>query len=1000
MKRYLPLALVALFIFACEKNPEEDKAQTKDYSVSGLVEKGPFVSGSTLNLQPLNEAFTPVGTNFHTDITDNDGSFNLGKISLDTPYATLSANGYFFNEVTGELSKGTLSLNAIVDLSNKSTVNVNLLTHLKYYRIQHLLSEGKSFKDADKQAQEELLTAFGLQAFNSGDVSQYSITAGTDQAAALIAISSLVLVNRTEAQLTEYLSNLSKEFGDNGVFSSGIKAKIAADMVALDSKLDLIKDNIVRRYQDLGKNVTVKELYSYFDWDGDGVADYASRPSFEVLSQRRTTSGRVMTFTTNRDWNVAGKPDWVTIEPSSGKASSQPQTISIKGSSPDLEAIGNRFTYSVSYGNDEKEIEFTYYPARNHSDKRLLLLYSAGFNSLSAYLKDDIESLCGGYVPSSDANDDVLLVFSRLSASGNDFSTPTKPVLFKVYENDEGEIIRETLKEWSESTVASSKETMQSVFSYISEHFPDYGYGMVFSSHGSGWLPAGYYANPQEFGDDYATSTSGFNVSTKSIGQDRGSDGSTTEMELKEFVEGLTVHLNYLVFDVVYMAGIEVVYELRNKCDYIAASATEILADGLNYDLLSYRILCSEQSDLKGVCEDYYSYYAKQSGQMQSATISLVDCSKLSYLESVCHRIFESNGPAFNIASENGIQSFNRMPQRPFFYDMADVFRAALGESSTDYSEVSAAILDCVIYRESTPAFMGKAISTFCGLSMFIPSLGRDYIKNYYNTNISWCKDTEYMDAQDPMHNPQYLIIQYGVNTKSSITIEDAMTSNPFVEGVEVSVNGETYALERLDVYGGAIGVKVPKAEQYIVSYPAGKIVSDGHVARVTTTIESNQTAEPEMYFYGALAPYGGIEVGNPSPVQMQPCLAAMRFTPAEGITDIEIGPAAENEYFVGTASFVPNENDKYLFSDLNPNIEFKSDACRFITVNNDCKTDSFYIVTFPQTLSQGLKVKYTVVQKDPSTGAIIASVVNEKTTTQLSQLRAGTIIAMTLPNH
>ena len=102
MKRYLPLALVALFIFACEKNPEEDKAQTKDYSVSGLVEKGPFVSGSTLNLQPLNEAFTPVGTNFHTDITDNDGSFNLGKISLDTPYATLSANGYFFNEVTGE----------------------------------------------------------------------------------------------------------------------------------------------------------------------------------------------------------------------------------------------------------------------------------------------------------------------------------------------------------------------------------------------------------------------------------------------------------------------------------------------------------------------------------------------------------------------------------------------------------------------------------------------------------------------------------------------------------------------------------------------------------------------------------------------------------------------------------------------------------------------------------------------------------------------------------
>lgn len=999
MKRILFLAM-ALALVACEKNPEEVTTQTKDYSVSGLVEKGPFVSGSTLNLQPLSEEFTPVGTNFHTDITDNDGSFNLGKISLEAPYATLSANGYFFNEVTGELSKGTLSLNAIVDLSNKSTVNVNLLTHLKYYRIQHLLGEGKSFKDADKQAQEELFTAFGLQAFNSGDVSQYSITAGTDQAAALIAISSLVLVNRTEAQLTEYLSNLSKEFGDNGVFSSGTKDKIAADMTALDSKLDLIQDNIVKRYQDLGKNVTVKELYSYFDWDGDGVADYASRPSFEVLGQKRTTSGRVLTFTTNQDWNVAEKPDWVTIEPSTGKASSQPQTITIEGINPDLEAIGNSFTFSVTYGNDVKDIEFTYYPSKNHNGKRLMLLYSAGFNSLSGYLKDDIESLCGGYVPSSDAEDDVLLVFRRLPASGIDFSTPTKPVLFKVYENDEGEIVRETLKEWSESTVASSKETMQSVFSYISEHFADYSYGMIFSSHGSGWLPAGYYANPQEFGDDYATSTGGFNVSTKSIGQDRGSDGSSIEMELKEFAEGITAHLDYLVFDAEYMAGIEVAYELRNKCDYFAASATEILAEGLNYDLLSYRLLCSEQADIKGVCEDYYSYYAKQSGQMQSATITLVDCSKLSYLESVCHRIFESNGPAFNIASENGIQSFNRMSQRPFFYDMADVFRAALGESSTDYSDVSAAIADCIVYKANTPAFMGKAISTFCGLSMFIPSLGRDYIKNYYNTNISWCRNTEYMDAQDPMHNPQYLILKYGAETKSSYTISDLLTENPFVVGEEVSVNGDTYVLESFDEYNGAVGIKVPKAESYIVSYPAGKVTGAGHVARVRTTIEADQTNEQGLYFYGALAPYESFEVQNPGVVTMKPCVVVLRIKPNENITDFEIGPAAENEYFAGTASFVPNESDKYFFSDLNPEIEFESGLSRMIRVHNDCKTDYRYIVTFPQTLSQGLKLRYTIVQKDPDTGDVIATTVNEKTSSQISQLNAGTVIAMSLPNN
>ena len=1000
MKKYILIALSALTLAACEKNPEEETAKTKDYQVSGLVEKGPFVSGSTINLQPLGNDYAPVGTQFHTEITDNEGSFNLGKVSLTAPYATLTANGYFFNEVVGELSKGTLSLNAIVDLSNKSTVNVNLLTHLKYYRIQHLLGEGKAFKDADKQAQEELFTAFGLQAFNSGDVSQYSITAGTDQAAALIAISSLLLVNRSEAQLTEYLSTLSKEFGDNGVLSEATKNKIAADMVSLDPKLDAIQANIVKRYQELGKMVSVKDLYPYFDWDGDGVADYASRPSFVVNSQKRTSASRVLTVTTNRDWSITSKPDWVTIEPSSGSASSQPQTIVVKGENTDLTTIGQTFDFTVSFGEDKKDIEFKYYPTKKHSDKRLLLLYSAGFNSLSNYLKEDIEALCGGYVPSSADDDDVILIFSRLTAGNADYTNPQKPILSKVYENEEGEIVRETVKEWSDNTVASSKETMQSVFSIITEHFPDYHYGMVFSSHGTGWLPAGYYTNPQDFGDDYATSSGSWNVSTKSIGHDRNADGSVVEIELKDFAEGITTHLDYLVFDAAYMGCVEVAYELRNKCDFFAASATEILVDGLDYAKLSYRLLCPEYSDVEGVCRDFYNQYANQSGQYQSATISLIDCSRLPDLAGICKQVFADKGPAFNLNSNAGIQSFNRMSQRPFFYDMADIFRAVLGESSDLYMAVSSAISNCVVYKANTPNFLGKPISTFCGLSMFIPSLGKEYIRDYYNEKIGWCQYTEYLDAQDPLHNPQYLIIQYGANTKSTITIEDGLYSNPFVEGVEVSVNGETYALERFDEYGGAIGVKAPKAEQYVVSYPAGKIVSDGHVARILTTVDVDQTNEPEMRFYGALAPYAGIEINNPGIVLMRPCLAVLRFNPAENITDFEVGPVAENEFFAGTASFVPNEEDKAYFPDLNPNIAFDSGESRVIRVSNDCRTDGFYILTFPQTLSQGLKVKYVVVQKDPNTGAVIASSTIEKTTTQISQLRTGTIVSLNLPNH
>ena len=77
-------------------------------------------------------------------------------------------------DLSGSLSEGVLVLRALVDLSDKSTVNVNILTHLKYPRIKKLIELGKSFKDANTQAQTELLKLFGLQKYASKDVSQFS----------------------------------------------------------------------------------------------------------------------------------------------------------------------------------------------------------------------------------------------------------------------------------------------------------------------------------------------------------------------------------------------------------------------------------------------------------------------------------------------------------------------------------------------------------------------------------------------------------------------------------------------------------------------------------------------------------------------------------------------------------------------------------------------------------------------------------------------------------
>ena len=232
----------------------------------------------------------------------------------------------------------------------------------------------------------------------------------------------------------------------------------------------------------------------------------------------------------------------------------------------------------------------------------------------------------------------------------------------------------------------------------------------------------------------------------------------------------------------------------------------------------------------------------------------------------------------------------------------------------------------------------------------------------------------------------QYLLIQYATSTKSDITVSDGTEGNPFEEGVEVSVNGKTYSLERLDALYGELGVKVAPAESYIVSYPAGKVSSGGHIAKAKATVAADQTPGQQMYFYGALAPYEGLPIGNPASVQMKMCLSVIRIRPDnEYCKIVEISSADGNGVFSGTASFVVDEQDKYYFSDLNPNLEPGADASATIRADYNQANGYVQFMTFPQQLEGGLKIKW-VVEVDGATTE------NVKVIENITQLRAGTL--------
>jgi len=270
---YLSTVFV-LALSSCSDNDEtEDSFTPKVFNVMGKVEKGPMIRGSHVDMRTLDEYMTPTGSFYSATIDNNLGDFNYGALKINSPYAQLTADGYFFNEIDGELSEGTIKLDAIVDLKDNSTINVNVLTHLKSKRIHHLITtKGMTFKEANAQAQKELLTQFGLQQYASKDASQFSLTSGNDASGALIAISSLVLTDRSDAEIVEYLSILSNEFGKEGAFSQETKKRIQSGKNYLNARLDRISENIKSRYKELGLEVKVKDLAYYFDWDNDGIA--------------------------------------------------------------------------------------------------------------------------------------------------------------------------------------------------------------------------------------------------------------------------------------------------------------------------------------------------------------------------------------------------------------------------------------------------------------------------------------------------------------------------------------------------------------------------------------------------------------------------------------------------------------------------------------------------------------------------------------------------------
>ncbi len=259
--------IIIIFTFlifgSCQKDDfdKDDLVYKKDI-ISGYIQKGPFINGTSIMISELNSTLGPTGRVFVSQITDNNGSFEIRNISLNSNYVELIANGYYFNENTGDVSASQLTLHALSDLADSSLINVNILTELEKDRVKQLVSQGKDFVSSKIQAQNEVLKIFNYSKTDLRLSEYLDISKNGEDNAILLAISIIMQGFRNEAELTELIAALSTDIKEDGVLNNQVLGQQLINDISRINISD-VRNNIVNRYSDLSKMIAIPDFEQY-----------------------------------------------------------------------------------------------------------------------------------------------------------------------------------------------------------------------------------------------------------------------------------------------------------------------------------------------------------------------------------------------------------------------------------------------------------------------------------------------------------------------------------------------------------------------------------------------------------------------------------------------------------------------------------------------------------------------------------------------------------------
>lgn len=259
LKFYIVILLI-LFLVSCQK--EELPEVKKLTDITGYVQKGPYINGTSITIAELKDDLGQTGKNFSSQIQDNKGTFNLSSIELTTRFVELKANGFYFDEVRNENSAAQLTLFALSDVNEQSNMNVNLLSSLEKSRVEFLVKNGSTFSGAKHQAQKEILAIFEIVKSEISNSEMLDISKAGEDNAILLAVSVIMQGYLPVSDLSELLANISSDIREDGVLNNKSLGTILINN-AKAIKLQEVRNNLESRYKYLSMDAVIPDFEKF-----------------------------------------------------------------------------------------------------------------------------------------------------------------------------------------------------------------------------------------------------------------------------------------------------------------------------------------------------------------------------------------------------------------------------------------------------------------------------------------------------------------------------------------------------------------------------------------------------------------------------------------------------------------------------------------------------------------------------------------------------------------